>query len=204
MSNLPLAPRLGNITGKPLTTTVHWLCKDLTSYNPSAVTLSEAVGHLEYHYVLSLPWVRVCLDLAVRPTGKVKYLLCCVFSCKGAGTELICKFNIRQQLAVCQWQVPIVYTPFTIQGDIPPMMDFISKACSSSKTLHTSTSSSRWRTVSQRCCNRLESRMNMPPPAPILVSIGYSNSSTRISLRMVWKLTSNSKARFPTASLWRS
>ena len=28
--------------------------------------------------------VMVCLDLAVRPTGKVKYLLCCVFSCKGA------------------------------------------------------------------------------------------------------------------------
>ena len=84
MSNLPLAPRLGNITGKPLTTTVHSLCKALTSYNPSAVTPSEAVGHLEYHYVLSLPWVRVCLDLAMRPTGKVKYLLCCVFSCKGA------------------------------------------------------------------------------------------------------------------------
>ena len=42
------------------------------------------MGHLEYHYVLSLPWVKVCLDLAVRPIGKVKYLLCCVFSCKGA------------------------------------------------------------------------------------------------------------------------
>ena len=55
MSNLPLAPRLGNTTGKPLATTVHCLCKGLTSYNPSAVTLSEAVGHLEYHYVLSLP-----------------------------------------------------------------------------------------------------------------------------------------------------
>ena len=55
MSNLPLAPRLGNTTGKPLATTVHRLCKGLTSYNQSAVTLSEAVGHLEYHYVLSLP-----------------------------------------------------------------------------------------------------------------------------------------------------
>ena len=95
MSNLPLAPRHGNITGKPLAATVHLLCKDLTSYNPSAVTLSEAVGHLEYHYVLSLPWVRVCQDLAVRSTGKVKYLLCCVFSCKGAGTEQICKFSIH-------------------------------------------------------------------------------------------------------------
>ena len=45
------------------------------------------IAYLEYHYVLSLPWVRVCQDLAVRPTGRVKYLLCCVFSCKGAGTE---------------------------------------------------------------------------------------------------------------------
>ena len=29
-------------------------------------------------------WVMVCRDHAVRPTGRVKYLLCCVFSCKGA------------------------------------------------------------------------------------------------------------------------
>ena len=162
MSNLPLAPRLGNITGKPLATTVHWLCKGLTSYNPSAVTPSEAVGHLEYHYVLSPPWVMVCLDLAVRPTGKVKYLLCCVFSCKGAGTEQICKFNIRRQLAVCQQQALIVYTPFTNQGNNPPMMDFISKTCSSSKASHTFIKSSRWR-------KRLESMINTPPPAPILV-----------------------------------
>lgn len=28
--------------------------------------------------------VMVCRDHAVRPTGRVKYLLCCVFSCKGA------------------------------------------------------------------------------------------------------------------------
>ena len=169
MSNLPLAPRLGNITGKPLATTVHWLCKGLTSYNPSAVTLSEAVGHLEYHYVLSPPWVRVCLDLAARPTGKVKYLLCCVFSCKGAGTERICKSNIRRQLAFCQQQVLIVYVTFTIHGDNPPMMDFISKACSSFKAPHTSISSSRWRIVNHRCCSRLESRTNTPPPAPTLV-----------------------------------
>ena len=87
MSNLPLAPRHGNITGKPLATTVHCLCKGLTSYHPSAVTPSEAVGHLEYHYVLSPPWVLVCLDLAVRPTERVKYLLCCVFGCKGASVE---------------------------------------------------------------------------------------------------------------------
>ena len=95
MSHLPLAPRLRNITGKPLTTTVHRLCKDLTDFTPCAVTLSEAVGRPEYHYVLSLPWVRVCLDLASRPTEKVKYLLCCVFSCKGAGTEQICKFSMH-------------------------------------------------------------------------------------------------------------
>ena len=169
MSNLPLASRLRNITGKPLATTIHWLCKGLTDSNPSAVTLSEAVGHLEYHYVLSLPWVRVCLDLAVRPTGKVKYLLCCVFSCKGAGAEHICKFSIHWWLALRQQQVLIVYTAFTIQGGSPPMMDFISKARSSSKTLHTPISSSRWSTVSHRCCSRLESRMNTPPPAPILV-----------------------------------
>lgn len=68
----------------------------------------------------------------------------------------------------CPSHLLIVYTPFTIHGDNPPMMDFISNACSSSKTLHTSTSSSRWRTVSQRCCNRLESRMNTPPPPPSL------------------------------------
>mgnify|MGYP007016947962 CR=1 FL=1 len=29
-------------------------------------------------------WVMVCRDRAVRPIGRVKYLLCCVFSCKGA------------------------------------------------------------------------------------------------------------------------
>ena len=46
--------------------------------------------------------VMVCLDLAVRPTGKVKYLLCCVFSCKGASTEQICKASIRFSLAVSQ------------------------------------------------------------------------------------------------------
>ena len=98
----------------------------------------------------------------------------------------------------------IVYTAFIIQGDNPPMMDFISKACSLFKAPHTSISSSRWRTVSHRCCKRLESKMNTPPPAPILVSIGYSNSSTRISFRMVCELTENSKARLPRVSFCRS
>ena len=146
----------------------------------------------------------VCLDLAVRPTGRVKYLLCCVFSCKGAGTKQICKFNILRQLAVCQQQVLIVYVTFTIHGDNPPMMDFISTACSLFKAPHTSISSSRWRTVSHRCCKRLESMMNTPPPAPIFVQIGYSNSSTRISFRMVCELTENSKARLPRVSFCRS
>ena len=41
----------------------------------------------------------------------------------------------------------IVYEAFIIHGDNPPMMHFISNVRSSSKTLHTSTSSSRWRTV---------------------------------------------------------
>ena len=45
----------------------------------NANTVQHYDVYLEYHYVLSPPWVRVCLDLAVRPTGKVKYLLCCVF-----------------------------------------------------------------------------------------------------------------------------
>ena len=53
----------------------------------NANTVQHYDVYLEYHYVLSPPWVRGCLDLAVRPTGKVKYLLCCVFNCKGAGTE---------------------------------------------------------------------------------------------------------------------
>ena len=66
----------------------------------NANTVQHFDVYLEYHYVLSPPWVRVCLDLAVRPTGKVKYLLCCVFNCKGAGTELIRKFSILQSLSV--------------------------------------------------------------------------------------------------------
>ena len=44
----------------------------------NANTVQHYDVYLEYRYVLSPPWVRVCLDLAVRPTGKVKYLLCCV------------------------------------------------------------------------------------------------------------------------------
>ena len=44
----------------------------------NANTVQHYDVYLEYHYVLSPPWVRVCLDLAVRPTEKVKYLLCCV------------------------------------------------------------------------------------------------------------------------------
>ena len=87
MSNLPLAPRLRNITGKPLTTHVHSLCKDLTDSNPCAVTPSDAWGSRSIIMPSPQSRVMVCLDLAVRPTGKVKYLLCCVFSCKGAGTE---------------------------------------------------------------------------------------------------------------------
>ena len=158
MSNLPLAPRPGNITGKPLATTVHWLCKGLTSYNPCAVTLSEAVGHLEYHYVLSLPWVRVCLDLAMRPTGKVKYLLCCVFSCKGAGTEQICEFSIHWWLALRQQQVLIVYTAFTIQGGNPPAIDFTAKTCSASELPHTSSQKFHYRSEERRVGKECRSR----------------------------------------------
>ena len=169
MSNLPLAPRLGNITGKSLATTVHWLCKGLNAYNPNSVTPSDAWGSRSIIMPSPQSRVMVCRDHAVRPTGKVKYLLCCVFSCKGAGTERICKSNIRRQLAFCQQQVLIVYVTFTIHGDNPPMMDFISKACSSFKAPHTSISSSRWRIVNHRCCSRLESRTNTPPPAPTLV-----------------------------------
>ena len=87
MSNLPLAPRHGNITGRPLAAAVHWPCKDLTDSNPNAVTPSDAWGSRSIIVDSPLPRVPVCRDRTVRPTGRVKYLLCCVFSCKGAGTE---------------------------------------------------------------------------------------------------------------------
>ena len=84
MSNLPLAPRHGNITGKPLAATVHGPCKDLTDSNPNAITPSDAWGSRSIIMPSPQSWVMVCRDHAVRPTGRVKYLLCCVFSCKGA------------------------------------------------------------------------------------------------------------------------
>ena len=36
----------------------------------------------------------------MRPTGKVKYLLCCVFSCKGAGTEYDVECVIDKDTAI--------------------------------------------------------------------------------------------------------
>ena len=53
----------------------------------NANTVQHFDVYLEYHYVLSPPWVLVCLDLAVRPTERVKYLLCCVFGGKGTSVE---------------------------------------------------------------------------------------------------------------------
>lgn len=35
--------------------------------------------------LIQAPFQEIDLDLAVRPTERVKYLLCCVFNCKGAG-----------------------------------------------------------------------------------------------------------------------
>ena len=85
MSYLPLAPRQWEhnrqaVGIQPFTDLVRILLLTILTQSP----------HLKLWGIWSIiipspqPRVMVCRDRAVRPTGRVKYLLCCVFSCKGA------------------------------------------------------------------------------------------------------------------------
>ena len=85
MSYLPLAPRQWEhnrqAAGRqPFTDLVRILM--LTIQTPS--TPSDAWGSRCIIVNSPQPWVMVCRDRTARPTERVKYLLCCVFSCKGA------------------------------------------------------------------------------------------------------------------------
>ena len=84
MSYLPLAPRQWEhnrqaVGIQPFTDLVRILLLTILTQSPHLTRGAAGVS------LCPLPSrVMVCRDHAVRPTGKVKYLLCCVFSCKGA------------------------------------------------------------------------------------------------------------------------
>ena len=79
MSYLPLAPRQWEhnrqaVGIQPFTDLVRILLLTILTQSPHLTRGATGVS------LCPLP----CRDRAVRPTGRVKYLLCCVFSCKGA------------------------------------------------------------------------------------------------------------------------
>ena len=85
MSYLPLAPRQWEHNRQaagiqPFTDLVRILLLAILTQSPHLTRGAAGVSL----WTLPCRGFPVCRDRTVRPTGRVKYLLCCVFSCKGA------------------------------------------------------------------------------------------------------------------------